>query len=60
MQNGGNRVGRRTEDVGNNGASDGSCLSTLEDEGLDLADKKQWCRSDTVRVADKGWGRREL
>ena len=50
----------RTEDVSNDGASGGSCLSRLKDEGLDVVDKKQWCRSDTVRVVDKEWGRREL
>ena len=60
VRNGGNRVGRRTEDVSNDGASGGSCLSRLKDEGLDVVDKKQWCRSDTVRVVDKEWGRREL
>ena len=53
VRNGGNRVGRRTEDVSNDGASGGSCLSRLKDEGLDVVDKKQWCRSDTVRVVEK-------
>ena len=50
----------KTEDVSNDGASGGSCLSRLKDEGLDVVDKKQWCRSDTVRVVDKEWGRREM
>ena len=50
----------KTEDVGNDGASGGSCLSRQKDAGLDVVDKKQWSGSDTMRMMDKLWWTRWL
>ena len=48
------------EDVGNDGASGGSCLSRQKDEGLDVVDKKQWSRSIRMVDSDGGSCTREL